>query len=134
MTHKLIGLIVNPVAGMGGSVGLKGTDGKKMYVKALALGAEPVTPKKCRELLCQIKHKEFIKLLAAPGVMGEKYLEGFEFPIKVIGELGEGEGRALIFYGHYDTVEAFKGWTKDPFGGEIINDKLEISSLRSQFE
>ncbi|MFN2236192.1 MAG: ATP-NAD kinase family protein [Anaerolineales bacterium] len=89
MTHKLIGLIVNPVAGMGGSVGLKGTDGKKMYVKALALGAEPVTPKKCRELLCQIKHKEFIKLLAAPGVMGEKHLEGFGFPIKVIGELGE---------------------------------------------
>lgn len=42
----------------------------------------------------------------------------------VIGELGEGEGRALIFYGHYDTVEAFKGWTKNPFGGEIIDGKL----------
>ena len=33
-------------------------------------------------------------------------------------------GRSLIFYGHYDTVEAFKGWTKDPFGGEVVDGKI----------
>ena len=32
--------------------------------------------------------------------------------------------RSLIFYGHYDTVEAFKGWTKNPFGGEVVNGKI----------
>jgi predicted polyphosphate/ATP-dependent NAD kinase len=89
MGHKLIGLIVNPVAGMGGSVGLKGTDGKNMYVKALELGAEPVTPKKTRELLSHIKHKEAITLLVAPGVMGENHLKGFDAPVEVVGNLGE---------------------------------------------
>jgi len=89
MLGKIIGLIVNPVAGMGGSVGLKGTDGKMMYEKALELGAEPVTPQKTKELLSHIKHKDRIKLLVAPGVMGEKYVVGFNFPIEVIGEMDE---------------------------------------------
>jgi len=42
----------------------------------------------------------------------------------VIGELDNREGKTLIFNGHYDTVEAFKKWTKDPFGGEIIDGKI----------
>ncbi|MFX0176588.1 MAG: M20 family metallopeptidase [Candidatus Hodarchaeota archaeon] len=42
----------------------------------------------------------------------------------VIGEYEKGNGRILIFNAHYDTVETFDGWTKDPFGGEIINGKI----------
>jgi acetylornithine deacetylase/succinyl-diaminopimelate desuccinylase-like protein len=42
----------------------------------------------------------------------------------VIGELLNGEGKILIFNGHYDTVQAFKNWTKDPFGGEIEEGKI----------
>ena len=67
---KRIGLIVNPVAGMGGSVGLKGTDGK-MYRTAIELGAEPVTPARTRVFLSHLKHEGELFLLTAPDKMGE---------------------------------------------------------------
>ncbi|MCJ7571367.1 MAG: ATP-NAD kinase family protein [Candidatus Thermoplasmatota archaeon] len=44
-----IGFLVNPIAGMGGKVGLKGTDG--VSDKAKSLGAKPVAPSKAFETL-----------------------------------------------------------------------------------
>jgi predicted polyphosphate/ATP-dependent NAD kinase len=81
---KAIGLIVNPVAGMGGSVGLKGTDGE-MYKKALELGAKPVAANRTRDLLGHIEHRDSITLFVAPGTMGEEYVEGYGIPFTVIG-------------------------------------------------
>ncbi len=54
---NIVGLIVNPVAGMGGSVGLKGTDGET-YKKALELGAQPVTSRRTKDCLSRIENKD----------------------------------------------------------------------------
>ncbi len=42
----------------------------------------------------------------------------------VIGEMGKEGGRSLIFNAHMDTVPVFDGWTKDPYSGEIIGNKI----------
>lgn len=49
----LIGFLINPVAGMGGRVGLKGTDG--VADEARSLGAVPVAPVRARQALRRLK-------------------------------------------------------------------------------
>ncbi len=75
--NKQIGFIVNPIAGMGGRVGLKGTDG--VVKKAVKLGAKPVAPQKAEEML-----REFCTISTSPsdlhwitcsGDMGDNELE-----------------------------------------------------------
>jgi predicted polyphosphate/ATP-dependent NAD kinase len=83
-----IGLIVNPIAGMGGAVGLKGTDGT-MYRKAVELGARPKTPNRTKEFLSHIRHKEEIELFVAPGKMGETYVKERKIHFAVIGRVGK---------------------------------------------
>lgn len=37
---------------------------------------------------------------------------------------GTSEGPTILFNGHMDTVLESEGWTRDPYGGEIIDNKL----------
>ena len=64
---RRIGLIVNPVAGMGGAVGLKGTD--DVLERALALGAVPISSERARRALATLAMGS--SLVTWPGLMGE---------------------------------------------------------------
>ncbi|MFO8109058.1 MAG: ATP-NAD kinase family protein [Thermoplasmata archaeon] len=66
-----IGFVVNPIAGMGGRVGLKGTDG--VYEKAVERGAEPVASDRAESALKHMKGGH--RWLTAGGIMGEGLLK-----------------------------------------------------------
>ena len=87
-TKIKIGLLLNPIAGMGGAVGLKGTD-NNAYFEALKMGAKPETPKRAIEFLLQIKNKNKIKFFVAPDIMGANVIKNTDFFYEVIGEIGE---------------------------------------------
>src|ERR1700709_546372 len=53
MPQSNIGLIVNPVAGLGGRVGLKGTDGADVQRRALELGATAGSPSRADRTLAR---------------------------------------------------------------------------------
>jgi len=83
-----VGFIVNPIAGMGGAVGLKGTDGKDILEKALTLGAKPVAPARAETFLSELRRiKQDISLVVGAGWMGENEAKTNNFDYKVVGEL-----------------------------------------------
>lgn len=72
MQFKL-GLIVNPVAGLGGSVALKGSDGEDTAAKAIALGAEPKSNSRTKAALeVLVPHQSNITIYTVNDEMGSK--------------------------------------------------------------
>lgn len=85
---KTIGFIVNPVAGMGGAVGLKGTDGKAILQHAIALGAKPIATQRAETFLTELASaKAHLKLVVGAGQMGESEAQKLGYSCKVIGEI-----------------------------------------------
>ena len=69
MEMEKLGLIINPVAGLGGSVGLKGSDG--MVEEALARGAVPQAERRAEVALQELLGiQETITVYTGPGAMG----------------------------------------------------------------
>ena len=104
---KKVGFIVNPIAGMGGAVGLKGTDGKEILEKAIILGAKPVAPTRAKTFLSELLPiKEHIQLIVGAGLMGEKEANNQDFCYKVFGENKE-------VTNNIDTIETARRITKE---------------------
>ena len=95
LEKRTLGFIVNPIAGMGGRVGLKGTDSYEILRKAKELGAEPESPRRAVEALKKITRiKDNIELVTYPYEMGEDEAKECEFSPTVIGSVTKGNTTA----------------------------------------
>ncbi len=90
-----LGLIVNPAAGMGGRLGLKGTDGWA-FMEALARGAKPVSPSRAARFIAGLRPWAVEEILAPPGIMG-----------------GEALRQSILYYRIIDCVPLGK-WPTEP--------------------
>ena len=81
MGRARLGLIVNPVAGMGGRVGLKGTDGDDIVRRALALGAISVAPGRAARALARLERcRDRVSVVAGARAMGSDLARAHELP------------------------------------------------------
>lgn len=77
-----IGLVVNPVAGLGGAAGLKGTDGPDTVAQALRRGAVPQAgPRAARALGVLARAHPGAKIIAGQGALGADWASGLSVTV-----------------------------------------------------
>jgi len=82
---RTIGVVVNPIAGMGGRVGLKGTD--DVVAEARARGAEPRAPDRATKALSALRAADSdVRVLTYGGEMGADEARAAGFDPDVVGE------------------------------------------------
>ena len=97
-----IGFLVNPIAGMGGSVGLKGTDGREVIEEALKRGAGKSSAIRASAALASVVGKEFeSEWLTCAGEMGEDELDRAGIHSEIVYEPARDTSRN-------DTISAVK--------------------------
>ncbi|GAA5131432.1 ATP-NAD kinase family protein [Thalassotalea piscium] len=80
-----LGLIINPIAGIGGSVALKGSDGEGIAEQALALGATAKSNERAQYALeILAPYSDQIKIFTASGLMGEDTAKALGFDVTVV--------------------------------------------------
>jgi predicted polyphosphate/ATP-dependent NAD kinase len=89
---KRLGLIVNPVAGIGGRTGLKGSDGARIQQRAFQLGAVPEASNRAIQALERIvRVQETLELITYPEEMGEEAARACGFSPTIIGAIQAGQ-------------------------------------------
>jgi predicted polyphosphate/ATP-dependent NAD kinase len=99
---RRLGLLVNPVAGMGGPVGLKGTDGPDILARAIALGARPTAQARAARALGRLTSGDGeVRVIAGPGPMGADVA-------RAAGMIVEETGTTPVETGPADSVAAIR--------------------------
>lgn len=83
---------MNPIAGMGGRVGLKGTDGPEVLARARALGAVPEAASRCALALRGLD----VALVTVPGDLGEDSARDAGVPADVLDLPRSGDARDTV--------------------------------------
>ncbi|WP_209022040.1 NAD(+)/NADH kinase [Nocardioides sp. 503] len=84
MTQAALGLVVNPVAGMGGAVGLHGTDDDSLAL-ARERGAVPVAPARAARAVARLHElAPRLSVVAAGGQMGADHLAGVGWEVRTL--------------------------------------------------
>ncbi|MHA1610745.1 MAG: ATP-NAD kinase family protein [Promethearchaeota archaeon] len=86
-TRFRIGLIINPIAGVGGKIGYKGSDGIEAEKAIEELGAEIQSPRRTREFLqalVPLQHE--IHFITVAGVMGGNILQEFPYTYELLSD------------------------------------------------
>jgi len=80
-----LGFVINPIAGVGGSVALKGSDGDNTPEKALSLGAKFKANQRASVALSVLEpYKNQIVIYTASGAMGETCAKALGFEVIVV--------------------------------------------------
>jgi predicted polyphosphate/ATP-dependent NAD kinase len=80
-----LGLIINPLAGIGGSVGLKGSDGSDIVKEAFSRGAHCKSSERAKlSLDVLVAIKDQIKIITCPQTMGEDLVAAMGFNYQVL--------------------------------------------------
>ena len=99
-----IGFVVNPIAGMGGRVGLKGTDG--VVDEARERGAEPRAMDRAIESLESLREwGADLTIVTPPGVLGAEAATAAGFDPEILGDMAE---KSLFETTVDDTTEAVR--------------------------
>ncbi|MGW0194815.1 ATP-NAD kinase family protein [Nonomuraea sp. NPDC003201] len=81
----VVGLVVNPVAGLGGAAGLKGSDGVEVQRAALAMGATPRAGERAaRAVRTLTARRPGTRVLTVPGRMGEDSVRASGAPYDLV--------------------------------------------------
>ncbi len=104
-----LGFIINPIAGVGGSVALKGSDGENIAEKAIALGAEFKANQRAKTALeVLLPYKNNLIIYTANGLMGESCAKALGFTVEVVYQTQAADTNNVSYASSTNNIEKTK--------------------------